>query len=80
VFGYQYHWWVMPDGLVVPNGSGAYEAEGTQGQFLHIDPQHELVVAMTSAWPGPTGWDIERAMTFHATVRSIVRALGYDDR
>jgi hypothetical protein len=35
---------------------------------------------MTSAWPGPTGWDIERAMTFHATVRSIVRALGYDDR
>jgi CubicO group peptidase (beta-lactamase class C family) len=78
IFGYQYQWWVIPDGLVVPNGGGAFEAEGTQGQFLHIDPQHELVVAMTSHWPGPTGWDIPKAMAFHATVASIVRALGYE--
>lgn len=78
VFGYQYQWWVVPDGLVVSNGSGAFEAQGLQGQFLYIDPQHELVVAMTSAWPGPTGWDIERAMAFHATLGSIVRALGYE--
>lgn len=75
VFGYQYQWWVVPDGLVVPGGSGAYEAQGTQGQFLHIDPQHSLVVAMTSSWPGPTGWDIERAMAFHTTVALIVEAL-----
>lgn len=78
IFGYQYQWWVIPDGLVVANGSGAFEAEGAQGQFLHIDPQHELVVAMTSHWPGPTGWEIPKAMAFHATVASIVRALGYE--
>jgi CubicO group peptidase (beta-lactamase class C family) len=78
IFSYQYQWWVIPDGLVVPNGSGAFEAEGIQGQFLHVDPQHELVVAMTSHWLDPTGWDIPKAMAFHATVASIVHALGYE--
>jgi CubicO group peptidase (beta-lactamase class C family) len=77
-FGYQYQWWIVPQGWVLPSAHGAFEAEGAQGQFLHIDPQHELVVAMTSAWPARTGWDVEKAMAFHATVGSILRALGYE--
>ena len=78
VFGYQYQWWIVPEGLVVANGSGAFEAQGAQGQFLHVDPEHELVIVLTSAWPEPTGWNVERAMAFHTTVGSIIRALGYE--
>lgn len=71
--GYQYLWVALPE--------GAFEAQGTQGQFLLVDPQHELVVAKTSVWSprsGPGGWDADRSQAFHATVRRIVRALGYD--
>lgn len=42
--GYGYQWWVMPS-------IGAYYAAGLYGQFIFVVPEHDLVVAFTSAIP-----------------------------
>lgn len=65
---YSYQWWVLPD--------GSFGAQGSQGQFLHIDPAHELVIAKTSAWAG--SWNVEKALEFLAVTESVVKALGYE--
>lgn len=43
--GYGYQWW--------PLGDGTFQARGIFGQFIHIDPERRLVVAIAAAWPGP---------------------------
>ena len=65
VVGYQYQWWTL--------ANGAFEAQGTNGQFLRVDPEHELVIVKTSAWQG--AWDMPKALQFLATIDSIVAAL-----
>jgi len=40
--GYGYQWWVMPS-------IGAYFAAGLYGQYIIVVPEHDLVVAFTSA-------------------------------
>jgi len=45
--GYGYLWWL---------GEGdSYSAQGIFGQTIHVDPDLDLVVAIHSAWPNPTG-------------------------
>jgi CubicO group peptidase (beta-lactamase class C family) len=41
--GYGFQWWVR--------GDGTYEAVGIFGQTIHIDPQQDLVIVTSSAWP-----------------------------
>lgn len=41
---YGYHWWTIP-------GSSAYFAYGAFGQFAYVYPEHQAIVAMTSACP-----------------------------
>ena len=40
--GYGLHWWTFAD--------GAFQADGSRGQSLYIDPARELVVARARAW------------------------------
>jgi CubicO group peptidase (beta-lactamase class C family) len=41
--GYGFQWWVP--------GDGTYEAVGIFGQTIHIDPQQDLIIVTSSAWP-----------------------------
>jgi len=41
--GYGFQWWVHPD--------GTYEAVGIFGQAIYIDPDEDLVIVTSSAWP-----------------------------
>ncbi|TNE35948.1 MAG: class C beta-lactamase-related serine hydrolase [Alphaproteobacteria bacterium] len=45
--GYQYQWWSYE--------GGRFAAEGVFGQFIFIDPEHDLVIAKASTWP--VAWD-----------------------
>jgi len=49
VLGYGYLWW-----LVELGGEKAAAALGHGGQYLVIFPRRELVVVVTSHWPGPS--------------------------
>ncbi|MDT8369727.1 MAG: serine hydrolase domain-containing protein [Longimicrobiales bacterium] len=53
--GYGYLWWL--------NDDGSYGARGIFGQMIHVDPELDVVIAMHSAWPQPTGraWSARRA-------------------
>ncbi|CAN5186337.1 serine hydrolase [soil metagenome] len=41
--GYGYFWWINPD--------GSYQALGSYGQWIHVDPANDLVVVMLGAIP-----------------------------
>ena len=41
--GYGWHWWTFAD--------RTFQADGSRGQSIFIDPARELVVARASAWP-----------------------------
>jgi CubicO group peptidase (beta-lactamase class C family) len=45
--GYQYQWWVFPDG---PDSLGGFTAQGINGQFLYVNPQEKLVIVATNVW------------------------------
>lgn len=49
---YGYMWWV-PE-LQDPVLQGAFQAEGIYGQFIHVNPAHELVVVVLSARGKPS--------------------------
>ena len=51
---YGYMWWpvMQPDGSF---SDGAYSARGIFGQFLYINPRHEVIVAVLSARSKPKG-------------------------
>jgi CubicO group peptidase (beta-lactamase class C family) len=44
---YRYQWWLFD--------ADRFAAEGVYGQFIFVDPAHQLVVAKASFWP--TAWD-----------------------
>jgi CubicO group peptidase (beta-lactamase class C family) len=51
---YGYMWWPVP----APDGSlddGAYSARGIFGQFIYINPKHNIICVVLSARPKPTG-------------------------
>jgi CubicO group peptidase (beta-lactamase class C family) len=41
--GYGYLWWTF--------GDGTFRAIGIHGQTIHIDPERQVVVVISSAWP-----------------------------
>lgn len=50
--GYGYLWWL--------NGGGVFRASGIYGQGIYINPAHELVIVVLSAWPAATGGSYSR--------------------
>jgi CubicO group peptidase (beta-lactamase class C family) len=73
--GYGYQWWCFP-----PPGR-AFTGEGVFGQLLMVDPDLDLVVVKTSAWP--VAWDdakeAESYAFFHA-VRDQMKARRSTDK
>ncbi|MDX1555863.1 MAG: serine hydrolase domain-containing protein, partial [Xanthomonadales bacterium] len=54
---YGYFWWLRE--------GGAFQAAGIFGQGIHIDPQHNVVIAVQSAWPiasDQRNWAMQNAM------------------
>ncbi len=62
---YGYQWWLL--------GEGRYSAQGVHGQFIFVDPAHDLVVAKSSVWP--VAWDEELADEAIAAFDAIGRHL-----
>lgn len=44
---YGYQWWLF--------GESRYSAQGVHGQFIFVNPAHDLVIAKASVWP--VAWD-----------------------
>jgi CubicO group peptidase (beta-lactamase class C family) len=64
VVEYGYMWW--------PLDHGAFAAIGIFGQVVYVDPEHQLVVAMWSAQPKPTGTDtIDEYDFFNALAKAL---------
>lgn len=61
---YGYQWWLYDD--------GRYEAMGAYGQFIHIDPRHNLAIVTLSAWPEVT--NASRAAAQQAFHAAVIRA------
>ena len=53
--GYGFFWWTRDD--------GTFDAIGIHGQRIHLDRARGLVVAISSAWPVPTGQAQSAAQT-----------------
>jgi CubicO group peptidase (beta-lactamase class C family) len=51
---YGYQWWIDFDGI-------AYNARGTEGQYIHVVPEYNIVVAMTQT-ADEHGEDVNRAI------------------
>jgi CubicO group peptidase (beta-lactamase class C family) len=66
--GYQFQWWA------ISKSDRAYSAEGVHGQFIFVNPAHDVVIAMTSAWP--VAWDDDSWGEVMAAFGAIIRALG----
>ena len=67
--GYGYQWWCFP-----PPGR-AFTGQGVYGQLLMVDPDLDLVVVKTSAWP--VAWDDRKeaeSYAFFNAVRDALRA------
>ena len=62
---YGYQWWLF--------GEGRYSAEGVHGQFIFVDPEHDLVIAKASFWP--VAWDDALAKEAMAAFGAIGRHL-----
>ncbi|WP_206202865.1 serine hydrolase [Thioalkalivibrio sp. XN8] len=68
--GYGYQWW--------PLGDGTFQARGIFGQFIHLDPERRLVVAIVAAWPGPR--EPERRAAQIQLAREIAAAIDAEER
>jgi CubicO group peptidase (beta-lactamase class C family) len=63
---YGYFWWI--------DAGGTYAAEGIFGQMIYLDPKHDLVVVVNSAWKDadkPEDW--RSLAMFMAAVSRTVR-------
>jgi CubicO group peptidase (beta-lactamase class C family) len=68
-FGYQYQWWIPPH----PNTDGEFVALGHRGQFLYINPKHQVVIVKTSA--AEESLTSEIRLETIALLRAIVNSL-----
>ncbi len=50
---YGYMWWPSQTGP--SKRDNAFSASGIQGQYVYINPAHNVVIAQTAAAPKPTG-------------------------
>jgi CubicO group peptidase (beta-lactamase class C family) len=69
---YGYMWWPVPqiDGSF---SDGAYSARGIFGQFLYINPRHEVIIAVLSARSKPKGAEAILDNDFFNAVVSALR-------
>jgi CubicO group peptidase (beta-lactamase class C family) len=65
--GYQYYWWTFP------GEDHAFEAQGTRGQFIYVNPRQNLVIVMTNDWPRP--WDTGLEAETYALFKAFEAAL-----
>jgi CubicO group peptidase (beta-lactamase class C family) len=83
--GYGYQWWCFPPGRGAAGAVGgagvasppgrAFTGQGVFGQLLMVDPDLDLVVVKTSAWP--VAWDNAKeaeSYAFFNAVRESVKA------
>ena len=61
--GYQYQWWVYPD--------GTFTAQGINGQFIYVDRSRDLVVVQTAGWSD--WWDTHLEHMFEDFVRKVAQ-------
>lgn len=68
---YGYMWWSFGPGSE-PIHQGAFEAVGIFGQFLYINPRHNVVIVVLSARPRPTGGSpIDDQAFFSAVIEAL---------
>lgn len=65
VMGYQYQWWTYP------GPTGAFTAQGINGQFVYVDPSRDLVVVQSAVWP--KWWDDNLEHMFNDFVKEVAR-------
>jgi CubicO group peptidase (beta-lactamase class C family) len=68
---YGYMWWPVPDAWDSV-ADGAYSARGIFGQFLYINPRHEVIIAVLSARSKPK---FAEAILDNDFFNSVTRAL-----
>ena len=70
-YGYKNQWWIpmRPDG-------GDFSAIGIYGQFLYVNPEREVVIAMNNAYPDYTTDGPMRTLETLCLLQSIARQLG----
>jgi CubicO group peptidase (beta-lactamase class C family) len=54
--GYQYQWWTFP------GPDHAFTGQGSNGQFLYVNPAHQMVIVVTSAWRSEWDGRLEREL------------------
>lgn len=62
---YGYLWWI--------ERNGRYAASGIFGQYIYVDPEHQIVVAMHSLWP--VAYNRELPAHRRAFLESLTRAV-----
>lgn len=65
--GYQFQWWALS------RPEGAYSAMGVHGQFIFVNPAHDIVIAMASAWP--VAWNDNSLEEVMAAFKAIIHGL-----
>ena len=73
-FDYGYHWWIPPHAA---RHGGDYTARGIYGQYIYVNPSHEVVIVKTSAdrrFREPWRNGLSRAELDIEMMRGIARA------
>jgi CubicO group peptidase (beta-lactamase class C family) len=65
--GYQYFWWTFS------GEDHAFEAQGTRGQFIYVNPSQNLVIVITNDWAKT--WDVGLEAETHALFKAFRDAL-----
>lgn len=68
---YGYLWWTGTSDA--ERRDGAFSGEGIHGQFLYINPAVDVVIALWSARPRPTGGDVVSDWAFFDAVADALR-------
>lgn len=69
---YGYMWWT---GWTTPSREDqAYSAVGIQGQYVYVNPAHDIVIAQNAAEPKPVGKEVIDPMAFFDAVVEHVEA------
>ena len=64
-FGYGYQWWIPPE------PAGDFLAIGIYNQFIYVDPQHQIVIAQSAAYPDYKRNGAEKSLEAIAVFRAI---------
>lgn len=69
---YGYMWWT---GWTAPSREDqAYSAVGIQGQYVYVNPAHDIVIAQNAAEPKPVGKEVIDPMAFFDAVVERIEA------